>query len=72
MKQLGTYENATMSNLLMNEFMKGRNKNLSEEEELIVDHEDDPLSYEVKGGSYNCQICNHKLGSRTGLRDHIR
>ena len=36
MKQLGAYGNVTKTNLLINEFMKGRQNNLKAEEELIV------------------------------------
>ena len=44
MKQLGTYGNATKSNLLIHEFIKGRNKNLSEEEKLIVNEVNDRIN----------------------------
>ena len=36
MKQLGAYGNVTKTNLLVNEFMKGRQNDLKAEEELIV------------------------------------
>ena len=36
MKQLGAYGNDTKTNILINEFMKGRQNTLKAEEELIV------------------------------------
>ena len=51
MKQLGAYGNATKTNLLINEFMKGRQENLEAEEELIVNEVKDQINM-TDGGSF--------------------
>ena len=51
MKQLGAYGNVTKTNLLINEFIKGRNRNLSEEERLIVNEVKDQINM-TNGNSF--------------------
>jgi hypothetical protein len=51
LKQLGAYGNATKTNLLINEFMKGRQENLEAEEELIVNEVKDQINM-TNGNSF--------------------
>ena len=62
MKELGAYGNATKTNLLINEFMKGRNENLKPEEELFVNQVKD----QINGSSFvyqSRQKCQNLLMS---------